>query len=145
VLVIYGYTGQKFFRAKSSKLHVLQEVDIGVEGPSRGRYCRAYDLADSPPFLLVFEVRILLVDFDEATVTFYSAFPLPRTLVADTIERVSLGNPKVIGLDVILDLPRGEQGYAQLEKAISDSGNVIMVHSSLQMRYFSANQSLLKC
>jgi adenylate cyclase len=71
--------------------------------------------------------NILFVDFDEATVTAYNAFPLPRTLVAEAIEKVSRGTPKVIGLDVILDLPRGEQEDARLEKAIADSGSVIIV------------------
>lgn len=70
---------------------------------------------------------ILFVDFDEETVATYSAFPLPRTLLAGAISEISQGNPKVIGLDVLLDMPRSEVEDSTLEEAIASSGKVIIV------------------
>jgi adenylate cyclase len=74
---------------------------------------------------------ILYVDFDEDTVNHYNAFPLPRALVGDLLQKISSGKPAVIGLDVILDLQR-EQEHAgaddqRLASIIRDAGNVILV------------------
>jgi adenylate cyclase len=75
--------------------------------------------------------NILYVDFDEDTVNAYNAFPLPRALVGKVIQRISSGKPKVIALDVILDLKReNEHGGAddrQLASIIHDARNVILV------------------
>jgi adenylate cyclase len=81
--------------------------------------------AEAPPS------DILYVDFDEDTVSAYNAFPLPRALVGQVIQRISSGKPKVIALDVILDLKReNEHGGADdqhLATTIADAGNVILV------------------
>ncbi len=70
--------------------------------------------------------NILFVDFDEATVRAYDAFPLPRNLVADVLAKISSGKPAVIGLDVLLDKPRLEADDKHLAGVIADAGNVIL-------------------
>jgi len=69
---------------------------------------------------------IVFVDFDEETVHKYNAFPLPRRLVAEVIDKISAGEPTVIGLDVILDQPRAEDDDKQLATALGNAGNVIV-------------------
>jgi adenylate cyclase len=69
---------------------------------------------------------IVFVDFDEETVHKYNAFPLPRPLVAKVIEAISAGEPKVIGLDVILDQPRADAEDKPLADTMAKSGNVII-------------------
>ena len=75
-----------------------------------------------PPSDVVFNV-----DFDEATVTRYNAFPIPRLLLADVIAKIASGKPAVMGIDVILDLPRVVADDLHLAKVIDDAGNVILV------------------
>jgi adenylate cyclase len=70
---------------------------------------------------------IFNVDFDESTVRRYKAFPLPRLLLADVIAKIASGKPSVIGVDVILDLPRAEADDLHLAKVIDDAGNVVLV------------------
>jgi len=88
---------------------------------------RAYDFLvalqhPEPPSDVVFNV-----DFDEATVTRYDAFPIPRLLLADVISKINSGKPAVIGVDIILDLPRVEKDDLHLAKVIDDAGNVVLV------------------
>ncbi len=88
---------------------------------------RAYDFIvalqhPEPPSSVVFNV-----DFDEATVTRYNAFPIPRLLLADVIAKIASGNPAVMGIDVILDQKRVEVDDLHLAKVIDDAGNVILV------------------
>jgi adenylate cyclase len=87
----------------------------------------AYDFLVSlqhsvPPSDLIFNV-----DFDEASVRRYDAFPLPRLLLAEVIAKIASGKPAVMGLDVILDLPRVEGDDRHLAKVIDDAGNVILI------------------
>jgi len=71
--------------------------------------------------------RIIVVDFDDESVRSLHAFPLPRTLLADVVDRVSQGAPAVIGLDVILDQKRLPSDDARLADAIDRVGNVVLV------------------
>jgi adenylate cyclase len=70
---------------------------------------------------------ILNVDFDEATVRRYDAFPLPRLLLAEVIAKIASGKPAVMGLDVILDIKRVDADDRHLAKVIDDAGNVILI------------------
>jgi adenylate cyclase len=88
---------------------------------------RTYDLLVArqhvePPSDFVFNV-----DFDESTVTHYNAFPIPRLLLADVIAKIASGKPALMGIDVILDLPRAAADDLHLAHAIDDAGNVILV------------------
>jgi adenylate cyclase len=71
--------------------------------------------------------RIFNIDFDEETVRKYNAFPIPRLLLADVIAKLSSGKPAVIGVDIILDLPRLDADDLHLAKVIDDAGNVILI------------------
>ncbi len=70
---------------------------------------------------------VINIDFDESTVRNLNAFPIPRLLLADVIKKISASKPAVIGIDIILDLPRTEAEDAQLASTIDDAGNVILV------------------
>src|SRR5579863_9594688 len=41
----------------------------------------------------------VIVDFDEASVRAYKAFPIPRDLLSRVVAKISAGDPAVIGLD----------------------------------------------
>jgi adenylate cyclase len=71
--------------------------------------------------------RIFNIDFDEATVHDYNAFPIPRRLLANVIAKISSGKPAVIGLDIILDQPRLEEDDVHLADEIDAAGNVILI------------------
>jgi adenylate cyclase len=71
--------------------------------------------------------RIFNIDFDEETVSKYNAFPIPRLLLADVIAKLASAKPAVIGVDIILDLPRLEDDDVQLAKEIDHAGNVILI------------------
>ncbi len=47
--------------------------------------------------------NIVVVDFDEAAVRSYKAFPIPRDLLSRVVAKISAGEPAVIGLDVLLE------------------------------------------
>jgi adenylate cyclase len=70
---------------------------------------------------------VINVDFDEASVTRYNAFPIKRLLLADVIAKIASGKPSVVGVDVILDQPRVPDDDLYLAKVIDDAGNVILV------------------
>jgi adenylate cyclase len=88
---------------------------------------QSYDLLVSfqrpaPP-----STRIFNIDFDEASVSRYNAFPIPRLLLADVVHKVASGKPAVIGVDIILDISRAEADDLHLARVIDDAGNVILV------------------
>jgi adenylate cyclase len=69
----------------------------------------------------------VVVDFDEASVRAYKAFPIPRDLLGRVVDKISAGGPAVIGLDVLLDQPRGETEDRGLAESINRAGNVVLV------------------
>jgi adenylate cyclase len=71
--------------------------------------------------------NVFNIDFDEDSVRRFSAFPIPRLLLADIINKVAAGKPSVIGLDVILDIPRVPADDARLAHVIDDAGNVVII------------------
>jgi adenylate cyclase len=94
---------------------------------------RAYDFLTAIQYSRIapptqpYEGPVYNVDFDEASVLQYNAFPIPRLLLADVIAKIASGKPSVIGLDVILDRPRQNADDLQLAKAIDDAGNVVLI------------------
>jgi adenylate cyclase len=95
---------------------------------------RAYDILTAiqysrivPPQPSRGSDTVFNVDFDEESVRQYNAFPIQRLLLADVIAKITSGKPSVIGLDVILDLPRLDSDDLQLAKAIDDAGNVVLI------------------
>jgi len=94
---------------------------------------RAYDLLAAIQYSRIapptqpYAGPVFNVDFDEASVRQYNAFPVPRLLLAQIISKIATGRPSVIGLDIILDRPRQNSDDQQLAKAIDDAGNVILI------------------
>jgi adenylate cyclase len=87
----------------------------------------AYDLLVAAQHPEPASDRIINLDFDEATVRDLHAFPIPRPLLAQLITKIAATKPAVIGVDVILDLPRAPEDDANLAKVIDDAGNVILI------------------
>jgi adenylate cyclase len=69
---------------------------------------------------------IVVVAFDDATVAHFGRFPIPRTVLADVIRRVSKAKPRIIGLDFFLSEPREPAEDADLQRALTQAGNVIV-------------------
>jgi adenylate cyclase len=70
--------------------------------------------------------NIVLVDFDDATVSALNQFPIRRTTMALVIEKIAMAKPRVIGLDVFLSESRGAEEDAEMQKALTSAGNVII-------------------
>ena len=70
--------------------------------------------------------NIVVVAFDDATVTHLGRFPIPRPVLADVIRRVSSAKPRVIGLDFFLTEPRDSGEDTALQGALTEAGNVIV-------------------
>jgi adenylate cyclase len=110
-----------------SLLIAVTVFSVERHGYLRAPNLRAYDFLvgrqhPEPPSDLVFNV-----DFDEATVTHYNAFPIPRLLLADVIAKIASGKPAVMGIDVILDLHRAQADDLHLAKVIDDAGTAVLV------------------
>jgi adenylate cyclase len=89
---------------------------------------RAYDLMVAAQHHEPPSSEVINVDFDDDFVRRHNAFPIPRLLLADIIEKIAQGKPSVIGVDVILDVARAEADDARLAKVIDDAGNVVLVN-----------------
>jgi adenylate cyclase len=70
--------------------------------------------------------NIVLIDFDDETVAALQQYPIPRSLIAQVITKVSAAGPRVIGFDIFLSEPRGSDEDAAMQKALTDAGNVIV-------------------
>ena len=66
--------------------------------------------------------QIVLVDFDDATFAKYPRYPLPRTLVAQVVERVGEQKPRVAGMDILLSEPRTPEEDQALQQALTKAG-----------------------
>ena len=70
--------------------------------------------------------EIVVVDFDDASVEAFHAFPIPRELLANIVAKISSGGPELIGLDILLDMPREEAADTELLHTIQTADNVIL-------------------
>jgi adenylate cyclase len=70
--------------------------------------------------------EMVLVDFDDHTFANIRQFPIPRTTIAEVIDKVSAGKPKVIALDVLLSEPRAEVEDERMQQSLTNAGNVIL-------------------
>ncbi|MEN8244333.1 MAG: serine/threonine-protein kinase [Thermodesulfobacteriota bacterium] len=59
--------------------------------------------------------KIVMVDIDDASIEKLGRWPWPRSLVAEGLNRINAGNPKVIGLNLLLTEPETSEGLAELE------------------------------
>jgi adenylate cyclase len=69
---------------------------------------------------------VVFVDFDDATFAKINKFPVPRSTVAEVIERVGKAAPAVIGLDILLSEPRNPDEDAAMQRALTSAGNVVI-------------------
>ncbi|MFA5117433.1 MAG: adenylate/guanylate cyclase domain-containing protein [Candidatus Omnitrophota bacterium] len=57
---------------------------------------------------------VVIVSIDEVSLEKIGNWPWPRSMLASLIEKIKLGGPKVIGVDLLLDLPtRGKNAQKQ--------------------------------
>lgn len=71
--------------------------------------------------------NIVIVDFDDSSVDSLHVFPVPRSVIADTISKVSKGQPDLIALDMLLSESRGAVEDHKLQLAMSAASNVVVV------------------
>src|SRR5277367_1918322 len=69
---------------------------------------------------------IVIVDFDDATFDRIKKYPIPRSSIAEVIDRIAAGSPRVVGLDLFLSESRGPEEDAQMSAALSRAGNVVL-------------------
>jgi adenylate cyclase len=72
---------------------------------------------------------LVFVDFDDATLDALGVFPVPRSVMADVIDKLAVGEPDLIGLDMLLSekRPNEEAGEKRLVEALATAGNVILI------------------
>jgi len=100
---------------------------VVLSGVLEGVELQGYDLLVASRGAGAPSENIVVVDFDEASVRAYNAFPVPRRLLAGVLEKISAGQPGVIGLDIILDKERAPEDDRHLAEVIHSAGNVILV------------------
>jgi adenylate cyclase len=70
--------------------------------------------------------EIVFVDFDDATFDKIQKFPIPRSTIAQVVERVGQAKPAVIGLDILLSEARTPEEDAAMQRALTGAGNVVI-------------------
>jgi adenylate cyclase len=74
--------------------------------------------------------QIVFVDFDEATFSHIRQFPIPRSLIAETVQRIALGQPRVLGIDLFLSEPRSPAEDKQMQDALTSVGVAVLASQS---------------
>ena len=69
---------------------------------------------------------VVFVDFDDATFAKIQKYPIPRSTIAEVIERVGNAKPAVIGLDIFLSEARSPGEDTVMQHALSSAGNVVI-------------------
>ena len=73
--------------------------------------------------------KIIIVDFDDASLDSLGTSRVPRGPLARLLERISSGEPALIGLDILLDEERGHVDDDELALQIKQAGNIILVET----------------
>lgn len=74
--------------------------------------------------------RIAIVAIDDADITQVGDWPIPDRVLADLIDKIRVGQPEAIGVDLYRDLPE-EPGYQQLVKVFESTDNLIGVEKAI--------------
>jgi adenylate cyclase len=74
--------------------------------------------------------QLVFVNFDDATFASIGQYPIPRNLIADVINEVSSGSPRVIALDLLLSEPRTAAEDESMRRALTRAGNVVIASQS---------------
>ncbi len=67
-----------------------------------------------------------IVAIDEESLDRFGAWPWPRDVLARLIDRIAEVEPRVIGIDVVLDDPRDELGDFLLARSVKSAGRVVL-------------------
>ena len=70
--------------------------------------------------------HVVIIDFDEATFDELKQYPVPRRMIAETIQRIAASSPRIIGLDMFLTESREVKEDAAMRAALAGAGNVIL-------------------
>ena len=76
--------------------------------------------------------NIILVDFDEETFEHVKQFPIPRSLVADVVNKIGRQRPRVIGMDIFLSEVRNPKEDKAMVDALTSAGVVIVASQNGQ-------------
>jgi CHASE2 domain-containing sensor protein len=78
---------------------VLRIIDPGIITELR---VRSFDLAERVWPRAGDSARVAIVDIDEKSLARYGQWPWPWHRVAELVRRIAQGNPRVLGIDVVL-------------------------------------------
>lgn len=70
---------------------------------------------------------VALVLIDDASLEQYGRWPWKRSLLAQVVRAASAEHPKALGLDILLSEAEDDANDRELEQAIKDSGNAVLV------------------
>ena len=70
---------------------------------------------------------IVFVDFDEDTFARVNKYPIPRSMIADVVDRIGAQKPRVVGLDIFLDETRDPAEDRAMQAALTSAGVVVIV------------------
>ncbi len=73
--------------------------------------------------------EIVLVDIDDDSIEKLGRWPWPRSLLARGITKINAGNPKVIGLNIILSEPEVSDGLIMLKRLKEQFQKNVLPHS----------------
>ena len=84
--------------------------------------------------------RIVIVGIDDQSLQSLKKWPWPRTYMADIINRLSVGKPAVIGIDVMFsDRSQNPEEDKALVKSVADAGNVVIAVKGVFDKYADAD------
>ncbi len=69
---------------------------------------------------------IAIVIVDEKSIAEIGRWPWSRTIMADLVNKVATGKPKVIGIDIMFTEPENRENDDKLAAAIKNAGNVVL-------------------
>lgn len=70
--------------------------------------------------------NIIIVSVDEKSIRDIGRWPWSREVMAELINKISEGQPKVIGIDIMFSEEEDKESDAKLARAIEDSSNIVL-------------------
>ena len=80
----------------------LRIIDPGIVTELR---VRGFDLVERLWPRAADSARVAIVDIDEKSLAQYGQWPWPRHLVAELVQRIAQGHPRVVGIDIVFSEP----------------------------------------
>jgi len=90
---------------------------------------RLYDLRLSVKELIErkpLSQNIIIVSVDEKSIKEIGRWPWNRDIMAELINKISEGKPKVIGMDIMFSEEENRESDEKLAEAIEDAGNIVL-------------------